>query len=92
VAAVRCAHPQVRLNKQFRRQSFGSAGRQGTTQVGAGARPPERKGFSRAAGPEISAARHAGSFSVNTSPDVAESNANFDSVDSCKQKPHSGRL
>lgn len=37
--------------------------------------------------PDMCAARHAGSFSVNTSPDVAESNANFDSVDSCKQKP-----
>jgi hypothetical protein len=36
--------------------------------------------------------RHAESFSVNKSPDVADSSANFDSVDSCKQKPQSGRL
>ena len=31
-------------------------------------------------------------FSVNKSPDAATSSANFDSVDSCKQKPQSGRL
>lgn len=39
-----------------------------------------------------SATRHAESFSVNKSPDAAASSANFDSVDSCKQKPQSGRL
>lgn len=33
-----------------------------------------------------------GPFSVNKSPDGAESNANFESVDSCKQKPQSSRL
>jgi hypothetical protein len=38
------------------------------------------------------AMRHAESVSVNKSPDAAESSANFDSVDSCKQKPQSGRL
>jgi hypothetical protein len=35
--------------------------------------------------------RHAGSFSVNKSPDAAESSANFNSVDSCKQKRQGGR-
>tara|TARA_R100000935_G_scaffold47399_1_gene71456 strand:+ start:1531 stop:1962 length:432 start_codon:yes stop_codon:yes gene_type:complete len=32
-----------------------------------------------------------GPFSVNKSPDASESSANFDSVDSCKQKRHSER-
>jgi hypothetical protein len=33
--------------------------------------------------------RHAGPFSVNKSPDDSVSSATFESVDSCKQKPHS---
>ena len=46
----------------------------------------------RPAKPKESVVRHAESFSVNKSPNVAESSANFESADSCKQKPQSGRL
>ena len=65
-----------------------------STHVGrSGCRPTRKIEFQRrSAKPKKSAMRHAESFSVNKSPDVADSSANFDSVDSCKQKPQSGRL
>ena len=64
------------------------------THVGrSGCHPTGKLEFQRgSAKPKKSAVRHAESFSVNKSPDAAASSANFDSVDSCKQKPHSGRL
>ncbi len=67
---------------------------EGATRVRtAGCRTTGKIEFQRgAAEREIRAARHAGPFSVNKSPDASESSANFDSVDSCKQKPHSDRL
>jgi hypothetical protein len=60
---------------------------------GSGCLPTRKIEFQRrSARREKSAARHAVSFSVNKSPNAAESSAIFDSVDSCKQKPQSGRL
>ena len=37
-------------------------------------------------GPRVGGLRHAELFSVNKSPDPSKGSANFDSVDSCKQK------
>ena len=72
---------------------FGRAGGSATHIGGTGCRPTGKMEFQRRSPrPKKSAMRHAEWFSVNKSPDAAESSANFDSVDSCKQKPQGGRL
>lgn len=81
--------------RSFRRQSFGSSGppEELLRSEQPAAAPPGRFGFiARLAEREIIAARHAGPFSVNKSPKASGGNATFDSVDSCKQKPHNDRL
>src|SRR6478752_177548 len=72
---------------------FGAAAGRATHVGSPGCRPIRKIVFQRQVREaQEKAMRHAESVSVNKSPDAAESSANFDSVDSCKQKPQSGRL
>ena len=72
---------------------FGTAAGRATHVGRPGCHPTQKRVFQRQVREaREKAMRHAESVSVNKSPDAAESSANFDSVDSCKQKPQSGRL
>ncbi|MFE4230059.1 hypothetical protein ACFRJ8_19475 [Arthrobacter sp. NPDC056886] len=72
---------------------FGTAAGRATHAGRPGCHPTQKRVFQRQVREaQEKVTRHAESVSVNKSPDAAESSANFDSVDSCKQKPQSGRL
>jgi hypothetical protein len=72
---------------------FGAAAGRATHVGRSGCRPTRKVEFQRqVCEAQEKTMRHAESFSVNKSPGAAESSANFDSVDSCKQKRQSGRL
>lgn len=93
--AVRCSYPLVRPNEAVPAAIFRFGGAdEGTAQVRAvGCKAVGEEEFQPGwQSREISASRHAEPFSVNKSPDATGGSANFDSVDSCKQKPHGHRL